>query len=107
MNNAFQLEEIEEVTPDTSLEEARLIKLIEAIAGLIENRDWQTLVELHFSKEEERVERLLFSEAQKSILNADEIHRLQGELKWARRYSDFTKWAKFLKNQLEQLKHGN
>lgn len=107
MNNSFlELEEMEEKVPDTSEEEVRLTRLIESISGLIENKDWQTLVELHFSKEEERVKRLLLSEAQKNPVTVEEIHSLQGELKWARRYKDFIGWAKLLKSQLEKIKHG-
>ena len=105
MNNAFLQELEEDRVPDTSGEQARLTRIIEAIASLLENKDWQTLVELHFSKEEERVKRLILSEAQKKPID-EEIYSLQGELKWAKRYQDFYGWAKILKNQLEKLKNG-
>lgn len=104
MNNAWSQEE--EVKPDTQVEQARLTRLIEAISGLFENRDWQTLNELHLSKEKERVERLLFNEALKPEPSVSTIQRLQGELIWARRYADLPKFVVFLKNQLNQLKYG-
>lgn len=94
----------EEVVKDTSVEQARLTKLIEAIVNLLENKDWRTLQELHFSQEEERVSRLLLGEAHKSPLDDKEIYRLQGEMKWARRYADLVAFVKLLKNQLDKLK---
>lgn len=107
MNNAwFQPEEIEELKLDTTTEQVRLTRLIEAIASLLENKDWRTLQELHFSKEKERVERLMLSAAKNSPLEDRELYRLQGEHLWATRYEDLSKYAKLLKNQLENLKHG-
>jgi hypothetical protein len=104
MNNAFRLEEPAAKEPNFE-EEARLVKIIESVAHLLSNEHWQTLQSEHFAKEEERVNRLLLSQTQ-SDLNEKEIYRLQGELRWARRYADFTKFAQLLKNQLDNLKHG-
>lgn len=107
MNNALvNLLEDEEIPQLNEAEIARLTRLIEAIDGVLRTKDWQTLEELHFTQETDRVERLLLSEAKKD-LNDREIYRLQGEMKWAKRYADIRKWAEFLKNQLENLKHGN
>jgi len=100
MNNAFFFEE-EEPQIDTSEEQARLTKIIEAIAGLVENKDWRTLQEMVFAKEKERITKIILSEAKKQELNLSEIYRLQGELQWAKRYADLTNFAKLLKNQLE------
>lgn len=109
-NNALinLLEDLEGESPkNDEVEIARLTRLIEAIDGVLKTKDWQTLVELHFSKEKERVERLLLSETKKIQLEDKEIYRLQGELKWGVRYADLRRWAEFLKNQLTELKHGN
>lgn len=106
MNNAFLLEEIEDEPQSNEIEIARLTRLLEAIDGVLHTQDWQTFVEMHFSLEEKRIERLLLSEAKKD-LNDKEIYRLQGELKWARRYADLRKWAEFIKKQLTKLKNGN
>lgn len=107
MNNAFLLlEELEEKPQSNEVEIARLTRLLEAIDGVLRTEYWQTFVELHFSQEEQRIERLLLSEAGKD-LNDKEIYRLQGELKWARRYADLRKWAEFIRRQLTQLKNEN
>ncbi len=107
MNNGFQLEEPEEKPKDTSIEEARLTRMIEALARLLVSQEWAVLQELHFGRELERVERLLISESKKDLLEDREIYRLQGELKWAKRYADLREWAKALTNQLKKLKNGN
>lgn len=104
MNHALFLQEEEKEEVDTSLEEARLIRLIEAIARLFENSDWRTLVELHFSQEEERVKRLLLAATMETPLPVEQIYRLQGELKWARRYKNLALFAHNLKKQLNQLR---
>lgn len=107
MNNAIFHEEIEDAKPiDTSEQQALLTRKIEAIDGLLKTRDWYTLAELHFAEEERRIERLLLSEAKKGAVDDKEIYRLQGELKWAKRYADLGQFAKYLKSQLDNLKHG-
>lgn len=103
MNNALFQELDESPQIDNSEKKAELVKLVEAIAGLLENRDWQTLHEAHFSKEKERIHRLLLQAAQKEEVSEKEIYRLQGEAIWANRYADLSKFALILKNQLEKL----
>lgn len=105
MNNAVFQEE-NEPTESTEIQIALLTRQIEAVAGLLENKDWRTLQELCFSKEIERIDRLLLQEAKKTDMNFGAMLTLQGELKWAKRYSDLASWAKLLKNQLDNLKHG-
>jgi hypothetical protein len=105
MNNAFKVEEQQDKVPDTSTEEARLTRLIEAIAGLIQTREYAVLQELHFSTEEKRIERLLIAESKKTVINQNELYRLQGEMKWATRYADMNKWAQLLTYQRSKLKH--
>lgn len=106
MNNAYYQEE-EEVKPlDTSQQQATLVRLIEAINGLLQSPEWQTLQELHFTQEEERIERLIVSSAKKATIDESELYRLQGELKWAKRYADMPKFAQILKSQLDKLKNG-
>lgn len=105
MNNAFYPEEpIEEIQPDTSDEQAQLTRLIETLSVLLETKEWKTLLELHFNKEEERIKRLLLTEAKKSPIALEKIYQLQGEFIWAQRYADPRKWVLSLTNKLSQLK---
>lgn len=106
MNNAWTLDELEETKPtDTSAEQARLVRIIEAIDELVKNDSWRTLQELCFSREEERINRLLLTEAKETAPDLTTIHQLQGELQWAKRYGNLVSYAQLLKNQLEKLKH--
>lgn len=107
MNNAFILEEpLSEAVPKNSDERVRLEKMIEALATIIESKEWQVLHDLHFSQEKQRIERLLIAEAQKDEVSTERLYRLQGEYIWAKRYSDFVSWAKNLKNQLTKIDNG-
>lgn len=103
MNNALFQELEESPKVDNSEKRAELVKLIEAIAGLLENRDWQVLHESHFSKEKDRIHRLLLQASQREEVSEKEIYRLQGEFIWANRYADLSKFALILKKQLENL----
>ena len=105
MNNA-SIQEPEELQPDTTEIQARLTRILEAILGLSQNPDWLTLQELHFSKEEERVNRLLLSEVSKSEIDLNGVYRLQGERIWAKRYADLRILARLLEKQLKNLKNG-
>lgn len=106
MNNAFNFEETPVQKVDTSEEQARLTRILEALRGLIETQEWNTLCELHFEKEEDRVTRLILSESKKNPLEIERIYQLQGELIWAKRYADLRKWITSLTSQLKQLQNG-
>lgn len=105
MNNSWFQDEPEIIQANPE-EEARLTRIIEAIVSLYNNQDWQTLQELVFSTEEKRLESRILSESFKDKLEPEQIYRLQGELKWARRYADLAKYGKHLKSKLDKLKHG-
>ncbi len=104
MNNGLIQFDEDEEKAETSNEQIRLTQLIEALSGLSQTTEWSILVNIHFGKEKERIERLLMSEAKKSVIDSSEILRLQGELKWAIRYSDIRAWVENLRKQLSTLK---
>lgn len=103
MNNALIQEEVEK-TDSQEIFKAKLTRIVEAIDGLLRNKDWQELNKLIFSEEEARIKRLLLVEAQKKEIDERTIYRLQGELIWAKRYADLAKFAKLLKYQLDSFK---
>ncbi len=84
--------------------QTELIKIIESIDELMKSKAWNTLKELVFDGLVERIERLLLAEAKGVDLNFANIFRLQGELAWARRYSDLGSFAEVLKRELEGIK---
>lgn len=81
-----------------------LINILEAIEVVMKNKGWQTLKELVFDGVIERLDRQLLSEAKKPVVEIEKIYFLQGELAWARRYSDLKSYAEMLKKELQGIK---
>lgn len=105
MNNARFVDE-EEITIDNTLlrqRKATLIKLIEAINELSKNKDWQVMTDLLFKGLVEKTEKNLLSEAKQNKLNDPEIYRLQGQLIWAKRYSDLYRLAETYRIELGDI----
>jgi hypothetical protein len=77
-----------------------LTKIIGAINALADRDEWKVLKELVFDGQVERIEKSLLSETKLNELQPAEIYRLQGQLVWARRYSDLYKLAETYKAEL-------
>jgi len=82
----------------------RLVRLIEALARLETNEDWQTLKELVFSKTLASVERQLLLETLNKEVSINKIYKLQGEWVQAKQNVDSQRFIETLKAQLEDLK---
>lgn len=91
-------------TPVLQDQRASLVKTIEAIQRIAGSDDWRTLKEQVFDGVVESLERRLRYESLKEKLNDSEIHSLQGQLVWARKYSNLKKLADFYKGQLKNVK---
>lgn len=81
-----------------------LIKILEAIDEVLKSKAWQTLKELVFDGAVDRLDRQLLSEAKKPSIEVDKIYQIQGELVWARRYSDLKSYAEMLSSELLGIK---
>ena len=92
-------------TPWLRQKEGELVKVIEAIAAISECAEWQTLKTHIFDGLVESLERRLTEEANKPELNQSEIHRLQGQLAWAKRYADFKKLGDAFKLELGNIRN--
>lgn len=106
MNNSqieFDEEKPVDIKPVLRQKQAELIKVIEAVRAVNSTPQWQTLKGLIFDKAVESLQRRLQVESEKSELNVQEIYRLQGQLVWARRYSDFSKLADAYKIELNNI----
>lgn len=95
----------EEVKVKLREEEARLSKLIEALAALDSSKEWHVLKELVFDKSLEAIERQLLNEATKPTIDTGNLYRLQGEWAWAKQYADVNRLTSTLKKQLEAIKN--
>lgn len=106
MNNALLIEEPEKPVDNTVYFRERrttLLKLVKSINELAKSEDWNTLKELLFDGLVEKLEKSLKIEAEKDELQLKEIYRLQGQLIWARRYSDIYKLAETYKLEINNL----
>ncbi len=109
MNNAIL--SFESLEPEPKVEgsavlrerQIKLAKIIEALNALISNPSFKVLKEMVFDGMVEKLEKELKTESSKDELNAPEIYRLQGQIKWAKRYTDFYKLAETYKIELESI----
>lgn len=93
-------------------EEAKLVRIIEAIGAIKDTVEWGSLKKDIFDGVVETLDRQMTVEMNRDILNDSAIYRLQGQLAWARKYADFGKLADAYMSQLtnirQQIKiHGN
>lgn len=90
-------------------QEVELVKILEALDEVIKSQGWKGLKALIFDSLEEKIDRQLSSEARKDSINRKVIYKLQGELKWAKKYASLEslslEYNAQLKNIRQQL-HG-
>jgi len=111
MNNSLNLEHddtfsIEPVVPTESLREreAKLVRMVEAVVALSQTREWSTLKKELFDEIASSIENRIKSETAKSVININELYRLQGELAWARKYGNLMLLAKDYQNELSAIR---
>lgn len=102
MNNSLISEEEKELErlPWLRQREQEVIVIIEALNRVAASQDWGILRDEIFDGTVENLEKRMRTETDKSELNQSEIHRLQGQLIWARKYADLGSLAEFFKTEL-------
>ncbi len=109
MNNSFiaqnniTLEETD-VTPRLRERESELVKIIKAIEGIEQSAEWQILKEKVFDGVVDSLLRQRDNEVEKKPLNGPMIHSLNGQLAWAKKYSNLSKLADIYKLELRKIK---
>ncbi len=91
-------------TPWLRQRESELVKIIEALGRVGENEDWNILKQNVFDGVVESLERRQKDEANKAEINIKEMYGLQGQLAWARRYSDLGKLRDDFKKELVNVR---
>ena len=95
MNNskiAYNLEEKEDSRLSFLQEQlGELTRLVEAINRVEANEDWRKLKELLLDGVVEKLERQLKDEAKKDEVSLPKLYRLQGQIEWAKKYSNLKK----------------
>lgn len=97
-------EEPQDFRPQLREREAELVKIIEALGQVEAADEWQTLKKLLFDGIVEKLERLIAFEASAREINTPELYRLQGQLAWAKRYSNLEELRNIFKVELKNIK---
>lgn len=80
--------------------EGQLVKIIETIGRIAASDDWRTLKDNVFDRLLESIERKMRLESEKKEIDTHELNRLQGQLSWAKKYSDFEKLSLAFRQEL-------
>ena len=84
--------------------EAELVKILGAIRGVEETKEWSTLKEKVFDGLVDVLTKDIHVEARKEIPDTLKLNRLSGQLKWAERYSDLTKLGEVFRSELTNIR---
>ena len=106
MNNSLiQLEEKEDRRLSFLQEQqGEITRLVEAINRVEENEDWRKLKELLLDGIVEKLERQLKDEAKKDEVSLPKLYRLQGQIEWAKRFSNLKKLSDEKRLEITNLK---
>jgi predicted nucleic acid-binding Zn-ribbon protein len=85
-------------------EETRLMRIIEALKGVEDSKEWSSLKIEVFDNLVNVLERELRTEAKSDEPNPLKLNRLSGELKWAERFSDLKKLENTYRVQLQNVR---
>ena len=84
--------------------EEELVEIIRAIREMVNTEQWSTLKRHVFDGVVEKLEKQLKDEATRPELNQPELYRLQGQLVWAKRYSDMDTLADAFRLELTNVR---
>lgn len=94
----------EDLSPKYRAEEARLLKIIQALQGVQGSKEWSSLKTEVFDNLVNSLERDLREEAKKDDPSTNKLNRLSGEIKWAERFSDLGKLENTYRVQLQNIR---
>lgn len=94
----------ENVKTKLQAEESRLLKIIEALQGISQSKEWSTLKTEVFDNLVNVLDKELRTEAKKNDPDPKKLNRLSGELKWAERYSDMQRLENSYRVQLQNVR---
>jgi hypothetical protein len=112
MNNSFIANENASLPEDEKLDNTSVLRaretdlnaIIEAILRLSANPDWLTLKDLIFDGVVDSLKKQRDSEVEKKPLNGPMIHSLNGQIAWAKKYSDILGLAHIYKLELQNVR---
>lgn len=109
MNNSINLEIISEEIPEERVpllreRESVLVQMIEAIVSLSKTKEWSTLKTHVFDGVLDNLQKRMVSESYKMSLDEKEIYRLQGQIMWAKKYSNVEDLANVFRLELNNIR---
>ncbi len=106
MNNYFSLEpeKAPDLLPRIREEEAKTLRIVEAIQAVEGSAAWRTLKDELFDGLVNVLERELKTEARKEDADVRKLNRLSGQLEWADKYADLTKLSNRYMQQLSNIR---
>ena len=110
MNNNYiarqslSMEQKVDITPALRAEEEKLIRIIQAIEAVAASPEWKTLKDSVFDGVVDSLERQKSIETSTQPINVDKVHSLNGQLAWAKKYSNFTTLGEAYRLRLREIK---
>ena len=109
MNNSKLIEtlndeEVLDLKPMLRQKETELVEIIQALNNLASSPDWKVLQEKIFDGVVETLKRQRDVEVEKKPLNGPIIHSLNGQLAWAKKYSNLAHLADIYKLELSNIR---
>ena len=103
-NVSLTEDEKRDATPALRVKETELVAIIEALESISINPDWITLKIKVFDGVVESLKKQRDHEVEKKPLNGPVIHSLNGQLAWAKKYSDILGLASIYKLELQNVR---
>lgn len=103
-NVSLAEDEKQDVFSALRVKETELVAIIDAIEQLSINPSWLVLKEKVFGGVVESLKKQRDSEVEKKPLNGPVIHSLNGQLAWAKKYSDILSLAHIYKLELQNVR---
>ena len=107
MNNSFLgIDESDKEAKKEQLrsEEARIVKILEAITTISSSKEWHVLKIEVFDNLVNILEKNIQEEACKEEVKLGRLNHLAGELKWAERYANLSKLEKEYRSKLKSIR---
>lgn len=94
----------EEIAQRLNSEEARLLRIIEALQTVNSSKEWSSLKTEVFDNLVNVLEKDLRTEAEKTDPSPNKLNRIMGKLEWARRFSDLQKFENEKRIELQNVR---
>ena len=94
----------EDISQRLRAEEARLLRIVEALQAVQSSKEWSSLKTEVFDNLVNVLERDLRTEAEKPDPEPNKLNRIMGKLEWARRFSDLHKFENEKRVELQNVR---